>query len=74
MKLIWILGTLFFLVAFPVALLTGNVRWLANDLALWTAALALAEAVTLAIVAGGILAWQKRREFSVSSQDGLRSA
>lgn len=31
MKLAWGLATLVFLVALPVALLTGNVRWLANN-------------------------------------------
>ena len=44
------------------------------EMALTTAMLALAEALTLAIVAGGILAWQRRGKLSVSSQDGLRNA
>lgn len=35
MRLVWALGTLFFLIALPVTLLTGNVRWLANDLSFY---------------------------------------
>jgi len=35
MKLIWALGMLLFVVVLPVALLTGNVRWIANDLSFY---------------------------------------